>query len=122
VGVIPISWDGSQVAFGTGYVELQPGELGRVSFEYDVRMLTRGVKRGGFDYEIRRRLEKAIRELHFDRLRIDLYPTANPGRSMQIRLAGVTTSPEVHAPVVLEINVNAPLDRFVKWGTNPVKP
>jgi hypothetical protein len=53
---------------------------------------------------------------------IDLYPTANPGRSMQIRLAGVTTSEEVHAPVVLEINVNAPLDRFVKWGTNPVKP
>jgi hypothetical protein len=41
---------------------------------------------------------------------------------MQIRLAGVTTSEEVHAPVVLEINVNAPLDRFVKWGTNPVKP
>ncbi|HUG10465.1 MAG TPA: YdbH domain-containing protein [Opitutaceae bacterium] len=122
VGVVPVSWDGQDVVFGNGFIDLQPGELGRVWFDYDIRMLSGGREDQRMLYPVLRRVEKAIRELHFNRLRIDLYPEGAPGRSMQIRLAGVTATEDVHAPVELEINVNAPLERFVKWGTNSVKP
>lgn len=122
VGAIPVSWDGGTVAFGAGFIALQPGELGRVNFDYDIRMLSSGREDQRMFYPVLRKVEKAIRDLHFDRMRIDLYPPDTPGRSLQIRLAGVTTSEEVHAPIQLDININAPLDRFIRWGTNPVKP
>lgn len=122
VGLIPVSWNGQQLEFGTGFIDLQPGELGHVTFDYDMRMLSAGREDERVFYPVLRRVEKAIRDLHFNRLRIDLYPTDNPGRSMQIRIAGVTTTEDIHAPVELDINIDAPLDRFIKWGTNPVKP
>ncbi|HLF10439.1 MAG TPA: YdbH domain-containing protein, partial [Gammaproteobacteria bacterium] len=122
VGEIPVAWDGERVAFGAGYIDLQPGELGHVTFDYDIRVLTQGRQPDQFMYAALRRVEKAIRDLHFDRLRIDLHPTGTPGRSMQIRMAGVPTTDDVRAPVELDINIDAPLDRFIKWGTNPVKP
>lgn len=122
VGEIPVAWDGQQVEFGTGYIDLKPGELGRVQFNYDIRTLTQGMKPRGVEYEVRRRVEKSIRDLYFNRLRIDLYPTASPGRSAAIKIGGATAGADVHAPVDLDINIDAPLERFLKWGTNPVKP
>lgn len=122
MGELPVSWDGSQIAFGSGYIDLQPGELGRVQFDYDVRLLTANTDRGEVLYDVKREIETSIRDLHFDRLRIDLYPRDVPGRSAQIRLMGVTASSRIHAPVQLDVNIDAPLERFIKFGDNPVKP
>jgi len=122
VGEIPVSWDGTKIAFGNGFIDLKPGELGRVWFDYDVRMLTSGRRPSNQMYPFLRRVEKAILDLHFNRLRIDLYPPDFPGRTMQIRIAGVTATSDVVAPVALDVNINAPLDRFINWGGNSVKP
>ena len=122
VGEIPVAWDGSNLSFGTGYIDLRPGELGRVHFDYDIRMLTQGRDSSSMIYPVLRRVETAIRDLYFNRLRIDLYPVATPGRSAQIKIVGVTSQTDVHAPVDLDINIDAPLDRFLKWGVNPSKP
>jgi hypothetical protein len=122
VGEIPVVWDGERVAFGAGFIDLMPGELGHVLFNYDIRMLTSGRNQGEVLYPVLRKVEKAVRDLYFNRLRIDLYPPDNPGRSMQIRIAGTTASDDIRAPVQLDINIDAPLDRFIKWGTNPAMP
>jgi hypothetical protein len=122
VGEIPVIWDGERIAFGAGFIDLMPGELGHVLFDYDIKMLTSGRNTGEALYPVLRKVEKAVRDLYFNRLRIDLYPEDNPGRSMQIRIAGTTASEDIRAPVQLDINLDAPLDRFIKWGTNPAMP
>jgi len=122
MGELPVSWDGRQIAFGSGYIDIQPGEIGRIQFDYDVRLLTSSTDRGDVLYGVKREIETSVRDLHFDRLRIDLYPKDVPGRSAQIRLVGVTASDRIHAPVQLDVNIDAPLERFIKFGDNPVKP
>lgn len=115
-GFVPVRWSEGRLALGTGYLRLAPGELGRMRFTRDLRLLTSGRKPGGAEYSALRRVEQAMTELVFNRLQIDTYPKDESGRSAQIRLVGVPADGEQRMPVSLDVNVNAPLEHFLNLG------
>ena len=50
-------------------------------------------------------------------LRLDIRPTNAPeGRSAQLHIAGQPVDKEVKAPVILDLNVNGPLEKLINMG------
>ncbi|HLP06703.1 MAG TPA: YdbH domain-containing protein [Opitutaceae bacterium] len=115
-GSIPLHWSDGRLGVGTGYLRLTPGEMGRMHFTRDLRLLTSGRKPGGMEYKALRQVEESMMDLIFDRLQIDTYPKDESGRSARIRVIGVPSGGEQRMPVSLDVNVNAPLAHFLKWG------
>ena len=115
-GEVPLGWQNGRLTIGTGFLGLAGGEVGRVHFTRDLQPLTAGRSPSEFQYALLRKIETAILELHFNRLRIDTYPANTPGRSLQIRLLGIPVGGDVSAPVSFDLNVNAPLENFLNWG------
>ncbi|MFT3829668.1 MAG: YdbH domain-containing protein [Opitutaceae bacterium] len=117
-GSIPLRWSEGRLGVGTGYLRLTPGEMGRLHFTRDLRLLTSGRNPGGMEYKALRQIEESMMDLIFDRLQIDTYPKYESGRSARIRVIGVPSEGEQRMPVSLDVNVNAPLEHFLNWGRN----
>jgi hypothetical protein len=115
-GELPVTFGGGRLDWGAGFLTLVPGELGRVRFKTDLRLLTRDGGRSPLLEPTLRRIETAILDLRFDRLRVDVNPSGVPGRSLQVRFVGATDNPDVIAPVEFNLNVNAPLREFIDWS------
>jgi len=113
---VPLGWQNGRLTIGTGFLGLAGGEVGRIHFTRDLQPLTAGRSPSEFQYALLRKIETAILELHFNRLRIDTYPANTPGRSLQIRMQGIPVGGDVSAPVSFDLNVNAPLENFLNWG------
>jgi|GEM_PF-5877437 len=115
-GSVPLRFSAGRAGFGTGWVRLAPGELGKVRFTRDLHLLTEGRRPGGPGYAALRQVEQAIQVLLFDRLQIDTYPKGQDGQPMRIRLIGTPAGREFAVPVTIDVNVNAPLEHFLNWG------
>ncbi len=115
-GALPLTWKNGQLHFGTGYFGLSNGELGKVEFTRDLHLLTSGRSPYSIGYSALLEVEKSIQKLHFNRLRIDIYPTDMPGQSLRLRLVGTPVGGQIATPVNLDVNVNAPLEHFLNWG------
>jgi len=114
-GELPVSWREGQLRLGTGFFQLSVGEFGRVHFTRDLHLLTSGRRPGTPEYDSLRKVEQAIMDLHFNRLRIDTYPSDAPGQTLRLRLVGSPVGEGVATPVNLDVNVNAPLEHFLNW-------
>lgn len=117
-GDLPVAWKDAQLHLGAGYVQLVPGEFGRVHFTRDLHLLTSGRSPSSLGFAALLEVERSIQTLHFDRLRIDTYPKDSPGQSLRLRLVGAPAGGTVSSPVNLDVNVNAPLEHFFNWGRN----
>lgn len=115
-GVVPLSWTAGRLGFGTGYLRLSPGEVGRVHFTRDLHLLTRDRRPGSPGYESLRQVEQSIQHLVFNRFQIDFHPKDADGQSMRVRLVGAPAGGEFAVPVSIDVNVNAPLEHFLNWG------
>jgi hypothetical protein len=115
-GELPISWKGGKFAVGTGSLKLGSGEVARVHFTQELNLLTRGRDPSSQNYKALREVEQSIRRLVVDRLQINSCPKDSPGQSLQIRVVGAPEGGEFPVPVSLDINLNAPLDHFLKVG------
>jgi len=115
-GSLPLSWHAGRIGFGTGWLRLSPGELGKVHFTRDLKLLTSGRNPGGPGYASLLKVEQSIQTLLFNRLQIDTYPKDSEGQPMRVRLVGVPAGREYDVPVTLDVNVNAPLEHFLNWG------
>ena len=115
-GTLPLTWKDGQLHFGTGFFGLAEGELGRVEFTRDLHLLTSGRSPNSIGFSALLNVEKSIQKLHFNRLRIDIYPTNQPGQSLRLRLEGTPVGGALGTPVSLDVNVNAPLEHFLNWG------
>ena len=115
-GSLPLTWRAGRLGLGTGQFRLSPGEMGRVHFTRDLQLLTSGRRPGTATFASLRKVEQAIQVLLFNRLQIDTYPADAPGQSLRVRLQGAPAGGEFAMPVSLDINVNAPLERFLDWG------
>jgi hypothetical protein len=115
-GSVPLRWRDGRAGFGTGWLKLAPGELGKVRFTQDLHLLTQGRRPVGPGYAALRKVEESIQVLLFNRLQIDTYPNGVEGQPMRIRLVGAPAGREYDVPVTLDVNVNAPLEHFLNWG------
>jgi hypothetical protein len=115
-GSLPVYWRDGKAGFGTGWLKLAPGELGKVRFTQDLHLLTQGRRPVGPGYAALRQVEQAIQVLLFNRFQVDTYPSGIDGQPMRIRLVGTPAGREFDVPVTLDVNVNAPLEHFLNWG------
>jgi len=115
-GRFPIRVDDSGLRFGTGWLALTPGVYAELQLEAG-GLLTNGVAAGSPSYSILKRIEAGLLKLRISELRLDIRPpAAPPGRSAQLHIAGSPVDPTVKAPVVLDLNVNGPLEKLLNLG------
>ncbi|MBL9215980.1 MAG: YdbH domain-containing protein [Opitutaceae bacterium] len=115
-GRFPIRLDDSGLRLGTGWLALQPGVYAEVQFNA-TGLLTRGVAPGHPSYAVLKKIESGLLKLKIGELRLDIRPPdAPPGRTAQLHLTGSPVDPDVKAPVILDLNVNGPLEKLLNLG------
>jgi hypothetical protein len=115
-GRFPLRLDDSGVRLGTGWLQLKPGVYAEIQFNA-TGLLTGGTSPSTPSYAVLKKVESGLLKLKIRELRLDIRPpNAPPGRSAQLHLAGEPVDPDVKAPVILDLNVNGPLERLINLG------
>jgi hypothetical protein len=115
-GRFPLRIDDGGLRFGTGWLELKPGVHAEIQFNA-TGLLTGGVSPRSPTYAVLQKVESGLLKLKVNELRLDIRPpNAPPGRTAQLHLAGEPVDPGVKAPVVLDLNVNGPLEKLINLG------
>jgi hypothetical protein len=116
-GRVPITYDGTGLHFGSGWVGLKEGQAASVRFN-STGLLTRSLSPQNPAYATLEGIESGRTPLSVEELRVELHPpAAPPGRSAQIRIVG---RPEDRGSrlgrVTLDLNINGPLEALLNWG------
>ncbi len=115
-GRFPLRLDDSGVRLGTGWLELKPGVYAEIQFNAS-GLLTAGASPSSPSYAVLKKVESGLLKLKITEMRLDIRPpNAPPGRSAQLHIAGESVDPDVKAPVILDLNVNGPLERLINLG------
>jgi hypothetical protein len=115
-GRVPVRIDASGVKLGTGWLALTPGVQAEIEFNAK-GLLTGGAAPSSPSYAVLQKVESGLLKLRISELRLDIRPTNVPaGRSAQLHLKGAPMDPEVKAPVILDLNVNGPLEKLINMG------
>ena len=115
-GRVPVRIDASGLKLGTGWLALTPGEQAEIEFNAK-GLLTGGAAPNSPSYAVLQRVESGLLKLRIGELRLDIRPTDAPaGRSARLHLKGAPVDPEVKAPVILDLNVNGPLEKLINMG------
>jgi hypothetical protein len=115
-GRVPVHIGSGGMQFGTGWLELKPGVQASIQFNAK-GLLTGGSAPGSPSYTVLQKVETGLLELKISELRLDIRPPNAPaGRSAQLHLKGAPVDPEVKAPVILDLNVNGPLEKLINMG------
>jgi hypothetical protein len=115
-GRVPLVYEGGRWGLGEGRLSLKPGTQGRIRFHHP------GLFTGALSAWIPGRgalgrIETGNETLVVSELALDLYPSATPGRSAQIRIVGVPVDHPREGPFTFDFNINAPLETFINLGT-----
>lgn len=115
-GRVPVHLDGGGLRLGTGWLALTPGVSAEIEFNAK-GLLTGGAAPNTPGYAVLQRVESGLLKLRIGELRLDIRPTDAPeGRSARLHLKGAPVDPEVKAPVILDLNVNGPLEKLINMG------
>ena len=115
-GRVPVRINQDGLRLGTGWLALKPG----VSAELQLNakgLLTGGATPGSPGFAVLQKVESGLLKLKLSELRLDIRPTNAPeGRSAQLHIAGEPVDKDVKAPVMLDLNVNGPLEKLINMG------
>ena len=115
-GRVPVRIDANGLKLGTGWLTLTPGVQAEIEFNAK-GLLTGGSAPNSPSYAVLQKVESGLLKLRISELRLDIRPTNVPeGRSAQLHLKGAPVDPEVKAPVILDLNVNGPLEKLINMG------
>lgn len=115
-GRFPINLNASGLHLGTGWLTLTSGVNAEIEFNAK-GLLTGGVSPNNPSYAVLQKIESGLLKLGISELRLDIQPPDGPaGRSATLHLKGAPLDPEVKAPVILDLNVNGPLEKLLKLG------
>jgi hypothetical protein len=115
-GRFPLRLDDSGVRLGTGWLQLKPGVQAQVQFNA-TGLLTGGAAPSSPSYAVLKKIESGLLKLKVSELRLDIRPPNAPaGRSARLHIAGEPVDPDVKAPVILDLNVNGPLEKLINLG------
>lgn len=117
-GRLPVRIDSAGLRLGTGWLELKKGVHAEVQFQA-AGLLTGGVAQNNPTFPILRRIESGLLRLKVGELRLDIRPPDAPaGRSARLHVTGEPVDPSVKAPVILDLNVNGPIEQLLNLGLN----
>jgi hypothetical protein len=115
-GRFPIHLDADGLQLGTGWLALKPGVNAEIAFNAK-GLLTAGASPNSARYSVLQKVESGLLKLGISEMRLDIRPPDAPaGRSATLHIKGAPLDPEVKAPVILDLNVNGPLEKLINLG------
>jgi hypothetical protein len=115
-GRLPVHFDAKGFRFGTGWLGVQPGSTAELQLNA-AGLLTGGASPKSPSYAVLQKVESGLLKLNVTELRLDIRPPNSPeGRSAQLHVAGQPVDPTVKVPVVLDLNVNGPVEALLNLG------
>lgn len=115
-GRLPIRLDEHGLRLGTGWLQLKKGVYAEVQLNA-AGIITNGMSPNNTSYVVMKRVESGLLRLKLGALRLDVRPPdAQRGQSARLHLEGEPVDPSVKAPVILDVNVNGPLEQLLNFG------
>ena len=120
-GRLPLRYMGNgEVRLGEGFIYTPPGQTGNLKVK-NPEVLTSLLAQAGLPPVVCENVEKALRDIDYDVLRLDLVnPRGEDGR-IAIRLQGKSSDGNVVTPVNLSANVNGPIEKFLNMSIRTAK-
>jgi hypothetical protein len=111
-----VHFDAKGLRFGTGWLGVQPGSTAELQLNA-AGLLTSGASPKSPSYAVLQKVESGLLKLNVTELRLDIRPPNSPeGRTAQLHVAGQPVDPTVKVPVVLDLNVNGPVEALLNLG------
>ena len=115
-GRLPIRIDEHGLRLGTGWLQLKKGVYAEMQLNA-AGLMTSGMSPKSSGYVVMKRIEDGLLRLKLGALRLDVRPPdAQRGQSARLHLEGEPVDPSVKAPVILDVNVNGPLEQLLNFG------
>lgn len=114
-GRFPVGIDGGHVHLSTGFLYSLPGQGGKLRLDGHEPMQSL-LERAGVIGEVQVPLSKALSDMDFDAIRLELSPKTDGDAVLRVKLDGKSNFREWPAPVDLELNLHGPLEKLVNVG------
>ena len=115
-GRLPVRIDEHGLRLGTGWLQLKNGVYAEMQLNA-AGLMTSGMSPKSSGYGVMKRIEDGLLRLKLGALRLDVRPPdAQRGQSARLHLEGEPVDPSVKAPVILDVNVNGPLEQLLNFG------
>jgi len=114
-GRFPVGIDAGHVRLAPGFLYSLPGQGGSLRLEDSAQMRSL-LDRSGIKGEVQEPLAKALSDLDFNTLKLDLEPRADGEGTLRIKLVGKSNDKAWPAPVDLNLNLHGPLEKLVNMG------
>lgn len=115
-GRLPLRLDEHGLRLGTGWLQLKKGVYAEMRLSA-AGLITSGMSPNNTSYVVMKRVENGLLQLKLGALRLDVRPPdAQRGQTARLHLEGDPVDPSVKAPVILDLNVNGPLEQLLNFG------
>jgi hypothetical protein len=114
-GRFPVGIEGRKVKLRTGYLYSLPGQGGVLRLE-DSRQMLALLNRAGIKGDVQQPLSKALSDMDFSAIRMELDPEKEGDTVFRIKLEGKSNFKEWPAPVALNLNLHGPLEELLNLG------
>ena len=114
-GRFPVGITADRVKLSTGFLYSLPGQGGVLRLEDSDQMLTL-LDRAGITGDVREPLSRALSDMDFTVIRMELEPKLGGEAVLRIKLDGKSNFKEWPAPVALNLNLHGPLEELLNLG------
>ncbi|MCB1127133.1 MAG: YdbH domain-containing protein, partial [Verrucomicrobiae bacterium] len=112
-GRIPLQRNAARWRLQGGRLELDRRVPARLEYPAD-GLLTGGMAPDAPRYQQLRMVEDGLKHLTIQTLRVDLFDPQTPQTAVRVRLEGTSTSARAIVPVILNLNLNGPLEDLIE--------
>jgi hypothetical protein len=119
-GRFPVGIDNGHVKLSTGFLYSLPGQGGKLRFD-DAAPVVSLLERAGISGDVQQPLSKALSDMDFSAIRMELEPKADGDAVLRMKLDGESNFKEWPAPVALNLNLHGPLEQLLNLGVNMSK-
>lgn len=115
-GVLRVGWDGKEISFGEGYLEMVPGTEGRLELNLDQQDESPTAEPYAFLKNLAQQQTavESLRVVRLESARFDLFNPDNPQSPNQLRLKGVSLSLKPQAPVDITLNLREDVEESIR--------
>jgi hypothetical protein len=119
-GRFPVGIDDGRIRLSPGFLYSLPGQGGKLRLD-DNRQMQSLLDRSGIKGDVQEPLSKALSDLDFSTLKLDLEPRQDGEGTLRIKLVGKSNDKAWPAPVDLNLNLHGPLESLVNAGSSLVR-
>jgi hypothetical protein len=117
-GRFPIKIADRKIHLSPGFLYSLPGQGGTFRLD-DARQIEPWLAQAGIQSEVKGPLAKALGNMDFSTLRMELETPPNKGEAvLRLKIAGKSNDKEWPAPVDLNLNLHGPLEKVLNMGMN----